>query len=287
MLTGINTVLRASPETPCVLLLVSAPGAEATALRMAQALALAVQVMHCMSEHTATTRKSARCSTRAQLVQLELGQTVLRGWPGASSSPQELELMGDSFASSDDYWRLYETLSRRLEEQRVALVRDLQAVHPRAATAIAHLCDDTFPPFPQVTPRQPARTATCRRGSASAVHTSDGPFPPVSAGAASEPGRALPAQRRGWRRGGGPGGTVPAAVLAGQGAATVVRGAAAGLGQQGRAAVRARPPDGPRHPRTGGAPRPAQPQGRRLRAIRDPGSLGETSRGCLLEQSIY
>lgn len=72
---------------------------------------------------------------------------MLRGWP--STPPEAVELMGHSFASSDDYWRLYETLSRRLDEHHVAVVRDLQSVHPRAAAAIAHLCDDTCPPFPQ------------------------------------------------------------------------------------------------------------------------------------------
>lgn len=44
VLTGINSVLRPSPESPCVLLLVSEPRADATALRLARALAAAVQV---------------------------------------------------------------------------------------------------------------------------------------------------------------------------------------------------------------------------------------------------
>ncbi len=76
-------------------------------------------------------------------------QATLRSWP-PTSSVEDLEVSGSEFSAYDDYWRLYETLSRKLEEERVVVVRDLQAVHPRAAAAISHLCDDTYPPFPQV-----------------------------------------------------------------------------------------------------------------------------------------
>lgn len=63
---------------------------------------------------------------------------------------EELELRGEVFSAYSDYWLLFETLSRRLEEHRVAILRDLEDVHPRAAAAVTHLCDDAFPPFPQV-----------------------------------------------------------------------------------------------------------------------------------------
>ncbi|KAK3907272.1 putative ubiquitin carboxyl-terminal hydrolase FAF-X [Frankliniella fusca] len=77
-------------------------------------------------------------------------QAALRTWPPSrSASMDDVEVLGLEFRAHDDYWHLYETLSRRLEEERVVVLRDLQAVHPRAAAAISHLCDDTYPPFPQ------------------------------------------------------------------------------------------------------------------------------------------
>ncbi|XP_052132478.1 uncharacterized protein LOC113214315 [Frankliniella occidentalis] len=117
VLTGVNSVLRSAPESPCVFLFLSGPRAEDSSLRLARALAAAVKA-------------------------------ALRTWPPTSTA-EDVEVQGGDFSSHEDYWHLYETLSRRLEEERVVVVRDLQAMHPRAAAAISHLCDDTYPPFPQ------------------------------------------------------------------------------------------------------------------------------------------
>ena len=97
LLTGVYSVLRPSPERPCVLLLLARPGASGVALRLARATAASVQA-------------------------------ALRGCAGGGD---RLELLGTRHAAFEDYWRFYEALSNALAEHGVAIVRDVHALHPQ------------------------------------------------------------------------------------------------------------------------------------------------------------
>ncbi|XP_046736265.1 uncharacterized protein LOC124405431 [Diprion similis] len=115
IVTAVSHILLPIPERPSILLCLVSSDAKETGTRIVRAIASA----------------------------------VMSAFQKPSYNVDKVTLNCSNYASTDEFWKFYEDMSERMRRDKVVVLENFGKINAQVATALCHLADDTYAPFPQ------------------------------------------------------------------------------------------------------------------------------------------